>query len=95
MRSALQKDAHPAYFYLCSAQAAIERRRCAQKARDARGGEAPPPLAVRPAEGQFVGQVVLLEPPRRLTDDEFVLYLKVSPLSVRVDVTTQTLNLKP
>jgi hypothetical protein len=77
----LQKDAQPPYFFLCAAQAAIEHRKAAQAAAEARGGKSPGVLEATPVAGKFLGQMALLDSQRRLTDDEFCVYLEVRGLS--------------
>lgn len=73
----LQKDGHPAYFFLCSAQAAIERRKASQKASDLREGAPPTPLPDSPVQGQYLGQLAIPTSQRRLTEEEFVQFLEV------------------
>ena len=75
--SAVQKDAHPAYFFLCAAQAAIERRKCTQRASQLTGGQAPKQLPEKPVPGQFLGQLAIPNSQRRLTDEEFIQFLEV------------------
>lgn len=76
----LQRDCHPAYFFLCAATACIERRRSAEQMREGDpslplGSQRGAPLAgVGPGRG--VGQVVK-EGGKRLTDAEFLAWLEV------------------
>ena len=95
-RSSVQKDGHPAYFFLCSAQAAIERRKLAQRAAESRGGHTPSPLSETPMPGQFLGQLASPSSQRRLTDDEFVQFLEVGcylcPYLVAVQANTVNIN---
>ena len=74
----MQKDAQAAHFYLCAAHAAIDRRRAAQKAKEARGGGAPAPLPGRVGRGVFMGQIVIADGHKRLTDEQFLQHLEVS-----------------
>lgn len=77
-----QRDAQPAYFFFCAGQAAIDRRRASQAAREARGGVPSPIGEVLP--GAFVGQLLLSAgngaPEVRMNEDEFVRHLEVSGL---------------
>lgn len=82
MHDVLQRDCHPAYFFLCAATAYTEQRREVQRMRDARlvtlGARSLAPSEVGPGKG--VGQVVVphLQGVRRLTDPEFLAWLEVS-----------------
>ena len=75
-----QRDAQPAYFFFCAGQAAIDRRRASQAAREARGGVPSPTGEVLP--GAYVGQLLLSTaggaPESRMNEDEFVRHLEVS-----------------
>lgn len=73
----MQKDAHPAHFFLCAAQAAIERRKCAQRATSQRGGAKPNPLPETPVLGHYLGQLAFPSSQRRLTEEEFLHHLEV------------------
>ncbi|KAK9807487.1 hypothetical protein WJX72_000478 [[Myrmecia] bisecta] len=88
-----QRDSHPAYLFLCSANAAVERRRAWQRAKELRGGVASPLRIGAIDPGRFVGQLVVREPARRLTDAEFVQHLEVSEAQVNhAQVAIQTLS---
>lgn len=71
----VQRECAPEHFFLCAANAAIEQRKAARFARDARGGV--PALKLDVVPGRFVGQLVVRQPPRRLTEEEFVQHLEV------------------
>lgn len=75
----VQRDAQPAYFFFCAGEAAIERRRAAQAAREARKGI--PTASGEVVPGAFVGQLLLSSgnegPDIRLGEDEFVRHLEV------------------
>ena len=76
----LQRDCHPAYFFLCAATAFIERRRSAQQLREAQNPtqagshRVAAPAGVAPSRA--VGQLVK-EGGKRLTDPEFLAWLEV------------------
>lgn len=73
--SSLQRECHPAYFFLCAATAFIERRRAAQQAKEARtASQVQNPADVSP--GRAVGQMTA-QGGRRLTDSEFLAWLEV------------------
>eukprot|EP00884_Botryococcus_braunii_P005388 jgi/Botrbrau1/14850/Bobra.0326s0004.1 len=71
-----QRDCSPAFFYLCAANAAIEERRALQRLRERTEGsvQRDPVEGIQP--GAYVGQLVVREPPRRLTEPEFIQYLE-------------------
>lgn len=73
----LQKDSSPAFFFLCAANAAIEERRSLQRVRERTEGAVPQGGLEGVQPGAYVGQFVLPNPPRRLTDVEFTLHLQV------------------
>lgn len=76
----LQRDCHPAYFFLCAATAFIERRRSAQQLREAQHStqagsqRVAAPAGVAPSRA--VGQLAK-EGGKRLTDPEFLAWLEV------------------
>ena len=76
----LQRDCHPAYFFLCAATAFIERRKAVQKARES---PAPTPSQGTPdaVPGKAVGQLVT-QNGRRLTEPEFLAWVQVSFLQM-------------
>lgn len=82
MHGVVQRDCHPAYFFLCAATAYTEQRREVQRMRDAHlatpGANSLAPQEVGPGKG--VGQLVVphLQGVRRLTDPEFLAWLEVS-----------------
>jgi hypothetical protein len=71
-----QRDAQPVHFYLGAANAAIERRRAAQRAREVRPPGSPS-AAYGVVPGIYVGQFVVREGQKRLTDEDFVHFLEV------------------
>ncbi|KAK9825992.1 hypothetical protein WJX74_003805, partial [Apatococcus lobatus] len=79
-----QRDAQPAYFFFCAGQAAIDRRRASQAAREARGGIPSPIGEVLP--GAYVGQLLLSAgngaPEARMNEDEFVRHLEIEESEV-------------
>lgn len=73
----VQPDAQPAHFYLGAAHAAIERRRAAQRARELRPPGATSAAALQVSPGAYVGQYVMREAQKRLTEEEFLQFLEV------------------
>lgn len=73
----MQREAQPAHFYLGAANAAIDRRRAAQRTAELRPPGARPP--VESAPGAYIGQVVTsdAQSPRHLSDEEFLHTLEV------------------
>ena len=82
MHGVLQRDCHPAYFFLCAATAYADQRREVQRMRDARlttpGARSLAPPEVRPSKGVGQLEVPHLQGVRRLTDPEFLAWLEVS-----------------
>lgn len=81
-----QRDARPAYFFVAAANAAIERRRGATRARDAAPAAANAGAAPALVSGAYVGQLVARGAPpagQRVPDAAFEQHLAVRPLRAR------------
>ena len=78
----MQREAQPAHFFLGAANAAIDRRRAAQRAAELRPPGASAGVGVAP--GAYIGQLVTsdAQTPRHLSDEEFLHHLEVSILQI-------------
>ena len=76
----MQREAQPAHFFLGAANAAIDRRRAAQRAAELRPPGAAAGVGVAP--GAYIGQLVTsnAQMPRHLSDEEFLHHLEASIL---------------
>ena len=74
----MQREAQPAHFYLGAANAAIDRRRAAQRAAELRPPGTSAGVGVAP--GAYIGQLVTsdAQTPRHLSDEEFLHHLEAS-----------------
>lgn len=87
-----QRDARPAYFFVAAANAAIERRRGAARARDASPSSPNPSPAPALVPGAYVGQLVARGGPpagARVPDLAFEQHLQVPVSSLDVALVTR------